>query len=128
MDIINSIVKNVIENTEIVTIATNGEQGPHLVATWGDFVNSLYISDGKTILIPAGGYSLTEKNLKEDDRVELLMGSKKVQGKNGLGTGYRLSGHARIVIEGKYFDLVKSNFPWARAALIIEVEKAEQLL
>lgn len=128
MDTINKVVKKVIENSEIVTIASSGEDGPHLVATWGDFVKKLDINDGKTILIPAGGYSQTEKNLEKNDHVELLVGSKKVEGKNGMGTGYRLSGHAKIVSTGKMMDLTKSKFPWARAALVITIEKAEQLL
>jgi len=128
MDTINSDVKKVIENAEIVTIATCGEKGPHLVATWSDFVKSLDINDGKTIVIPAGGYSQTEKNLKENDRVELLVGSKQVQGKSGMGTGYRLSGRAKIVTDGKLMELTKSKYSWARGALVIEVDKVEQLL
>ena len=128
MDTLNSNVKKVIENSEIVTIATNGKNGPHLVATWGEFVKSLDIDDGKTIVIPAGGYLQTEKNLKENDRVELLVGSKQVQGKKGMGTGYRLTGRAEIVTEGVLMDLAKSKFPWAKAALVIEVDNATQLL
>ena len=128
MDTINSDVKKVIENTEIVAIATCGKKGPHLVATWSDFVKSLDINDGKTIVIPAGGYSQTEKNLKENDRIELLVGSKQVQGKSGMGTGYRLSGSAKIVTDGKLMELTKSKYSWARGALVIEVDKVEQLL
>lgn len=128
MDTINDSVRNVIDNSEIVAIVTGGEDGPHLVATWGDFVRQLEVDDGKTIVIPAGGYSQTEKNFKKDNRVKLLIGSRQVQGKNSMGTGYRLSGHAKIVTKGEMMDLTKSKFPWARAALVIEVDKAEQLL
>ena len=91
-------------------------------------MKSLDINDGKTIVSPAGGYSQTEKNLKENDRVELLVGSKQVQGKSGMGTGYRLSGRAKIVTDGKLMELTKSKYSWARGALVIEVDKAEQLL
>ncbi len=52
MNILTSTVKDVIEKTELVAIATYGENGPHLVATWGDFIRSLDINDGKTIIIP----------------------------------------------------------------------------
>jgi hypothetical protein len=45
-----------------------------------------------------------------------------------MGTGYRLSGRGEIVTEGKFMDLTKSKYPWARAALVITVEKAEQLM
>jgi hypothetical protein len=98
------------------------------VATWGDFIRSLDINDGKTILIPVGGYHQTERNLKEDNRIELLIGSKQVQGKNGPGMGYRLVGRGEIIVSGEFAELTKSKFPWARGALVIVVEKADQLL
>jgi len=98
------------------------------VATWCDFVSSLDIKDGKTIIIPVGGYHQTERNLKDDIRIELLVGSKQVQGKNGPGMGYRLVGRGKIIASGKVADLAKSKFPWARGALVIEVEKVDQLL
>lgn len=128
MNILNATIKDVIEKTEVVAIATYGENGPHLVATWGDFINSLDINDGKTIIIPVGGYHQTEKNLNDDNRIELLVGSKQVQGKNGPGTGYRLIGRAEIIVSGEFAELTKAKFPWARGALVIEVEKADQLL
>jgi len=128
MNILNATIKDVIEKTEVVAIATFGENGPHLVATWGDFIKSLDINDGKTIIIPVGGYHQTEKNLNDDNRIELLVGSKQVQGKNGPGTGYRLVGRAEITASGKFAELTKAKFPWARGALVIQVEKADQLL
>ncbi len=128
MNILNATIKDVIEKTEVVAIATYGENGPHLVATWGDFIKSLDINDGKTIIIPVGGYHQTEKNLNDDNRIELLVGSKQVQGKNGPGTGYRLVGRAEITASGKFAELTKAKFPWARGALVIQVEKADQLL
>jgi len=128
MNIINTTIKDVIEKTEVVAIATYGENGPHLVATWGDFIKSLDINDGKTIIIPVGGYHQTEKNLNDDNRIELLIGSKQVQGRNGTGTGYRLIGRAKITTSGEFVELTKAKFSWARGALVIEVEKADQLL
>ena len=128
MDILTGNVKQVLEKVEIITIATKGEKRPHLVATWGDFLRSLDIDDGKTIVIPAGGYEQTEKNLERDNQVEVLIGSKEVMGKSSMGTGYRLKGHAEILTEGELMELVKSKYSWARAALVIVVEKVEQLL
>ena len=129
MKIITNEIKDVIAKSEIVLIATRGKDGPHLVATWGEFVASLDMDDGKTLLVPAGGYKKTEKNLKEDDMVVLMVGSKKAPGKRGgMGTGYRLNGHGRVVYEGALFEQVKAKYEWARAALVIEVDEAEQLL
>lgn len=69
-------VKDVLNKTEVVAVATYGKNRPHLVATWGDFIKALDIDDGKTIIIPVGGYHQTESNLNEDDRIELLIGSR----------------------------------------------------
>jgi hypothetical protein len=128
MKIITEGVKEVIEKAELVTMGTNGENGQHMVATWAEYIRSLDINDGKTLIVPVGGYHQTENNLAKDDRVELVIGSKLVQGKRGLGTGYRLSGRAKIITSGKLAELTKSKYPWARAALVIEVDNAEQLL
>jgi hypothetical protein len=128
MNIFDKNVNDVLNKAEVVTIATFGKNGPHLVATWGDFIRALDIDDGKTIIIPVGGYHQTESNLNADDRVEQLIGSKQVQGKNGPGTGYRLFGHAKIIESGEFFESTKSKFPWARAALVIQVEEVDQLL
>jgi len=128
MNTLTKEIKNVIAQSEIVTIVTAGADGPHVVATWGGFVADLDAGDNKTLLIPAGGYKQTEKNLQVDGRVTLVVGSKQAPGKNGMGTGYRLSGTGRIETEDDLFDKVKTKFPWARGALVVTVEKAEQLL
>jgi len=121
-------ILDVISKSEVVTIATAGPDGPHLVATWGDFIAQLDTGDGKTLLIPAGGYKTTETNLGKDNRVALIAGSKQVPGKSGSGGGFRLTGTGRIESNGKWKDMVAEKFPWARAAFVIEVEGAEQLL
>jgi hypothetical protein len=128
MNTITDQIVKLINQTEIVAIATAGEKGPHLVATWGESIANLGVQDGHILLIPAGGYHQTEANLKANDSIELLVGSKQVQGKNGMGTGYRLVGTGKIVDNGEYLDLVKAKYPWARAALVVEVALAEQLL
>ena len=114
--------KDVLEKTEVVVIGTCGTDGPHLVATWGDFVRTIGVQDGGTILAPAGGYSQTEENLKNNSRVEVLIGSKEI------GTGFRLSGRGEIQTSGELADLVKSKFSWARGALVINVDEVECLL
>ncbi|MCX6543221.1 MAG: hypothetical protein NTV05_02265 [Acidobacteria bacterium] len=42
-----------------MAIATTGPDGPHLAATWGDYVRALGVPDN-VILIPAGGLQTTE--------------------------------------------------------------------
>ena len=120
--------KEVMEKTEVVTIGTWGEDGPHLVATWGGFVRTIGIKDGEIIIIPAGGYHKTEENLKSNDRVQVLVASKQVEGTHGPGTGFRLSGRGELQTGGELAEITKSKFSWARGALVIYVDEIECLL
>ena len=121
-------VFEVISKSEVVTIVSNGKHGPHLVATWGAFVEKNGLQDGNTILIPAGGYKQTQENLMENNQIQILAATKKVPGEKGSGTGYRLSGKARIEDQGEFFESVKTNFPWARAALIFVINDFQKIM
>jgi hypothetical protein len=114
--------KEVLDTAEVVTIGTCGEEGIHLVATWGDYVRKLGIQDGDVILMPAGGYRKTEQNLRKNPGVEVLMASK------AAGTGFRLSGRAKVHVSGPWADKVQREFSWARGALAIHVEQVQKLL
>jgi len=94
------------------------------VATWGAYIRSLGIEANK-LLVPAGLFNRTEAMLKNDPRVEVLAGSRQVQGEHGPGKGCALHGTAELQYIGVDFDKVKAQFPWARAALVIRVEKVE---
>jgi hypothetical protein len=124
---IDSICKEVIDKTEWLAIATTGHDGPHVVATWGDYVRA-FGSQNDTLLIPVGHMHKTEANLKHDHRVELLCGTRQVQGTHGPGKGCGISGKAEFQTSGPHFDAVKAKFPWARAALVISVEEAKPQL
>jgi hypothetical protein len=80
--------------------------------------------DNDVVLIPAGGLRQTEANLKANPRIELLLASRQVQRAEGAGQGCVLSGTARLEAAGPAFDKVKARFPWARAALVVTVERA----
>ncbi len=128
MATIGSDVRAVIDRAEWVAIATTGPDGPHLAATWGDYVRALGVQ-GDVILIPAGRLRKTEANLAADPRVELLFASREVKGwKGNAGQGCLLRGRAEMQTAGPQFELVKARFSWARAALVIRVEHAETQL
>lgn len=128
MNKLEQLPENVFNKVEVVAITTAGAEGPHVAATWADFV-IVKQADGKDlILIPAGGYKTTEENLKNDPRIQLLIGSKQLSGKSGSGSGYRLSGLGAIETTGANFEAVHTRFSWARAALVIEVQSVDQLL
>ncbi len=120
--------KEVMERTEWVAIATCGDDGPHVVATWGDYVRAIGVKDDMTIIIPVGGYNKTAENLKKNNRVELLIASKQVQGGHGPGQGCSLTGKGEIQISGEFAEAAKKKFTWARGALVIRVEQVKTQL
>lgn len=123
----DGVCREVIDKTEWVAIATTGEHGPHVVATWGDYVRAMGIQDD-TLLIPVGLMRKTEENLKRDNRVELLCGTRQVQGAHGPGKGCSIVGRAWMHTSGAAFDAVKARFPWARAALEVKAESVSAQL
>ena len=128
MATIEGKARELLDKAEVVVICTYSGDGPHLVATWGDFVRTIGIQDGNKIVIPAGGYRLTEENLKDNNKVQVLIGSKQVEGTHGMGFGCRLSGRGEIQTSGELFDLAKSKFPWARGTFVVHVDKIEYML
>jgi len=120
--------KEVLEKTEWVAIATCGDDGPHVVATWGDYVRTMGVTDAGVIIIPAGKYNKTEENLRKNNRVELLIASKQVQGSHGPGQGCSLIGKGEVQISGEFAKAAKKSFSWARGALVIKVEQVKTQL
>ncbi|MCG3148275.1 MAG: FMN-binding protein [Verrucomicrobiae bacterium] len=127
MTTIEGVCKEVIEKSEWVAIATTGPDGPHVVATWGDYVRALGIAND-TVLIPVGMMRKTEQNLARDSRVELLCGTRQVAGAHGPGKGCAIIGRGEMQTVGPHFAAVKAKFPWARAALVVTAEKVEPQL
>lgn len=127
MDRIEGNCREVCEATEFVAMVTAGDDGPHLVGNWGDYMRTLGIEE-KRIVLPAGRYHQTERNLGKNSRMQLMVASKKVQGSRTLGQGYVITGTARIVTSGDDFDRVKARFPWARGAMVIDVEEVKSQL
>lgn len=119
--------RDVCEATEFVTIVTSGDDGPHVVGNWGDYMRAFGIEED-TIIFPAGRYHRTEQNLRKDSRVQLLVASRKVQGTRSLGQGYVIVGTAEIVSSGDIAATVKEKFPWARGAMVIHVEEVKAQL
>ncbi len=120
--------REVLDKAEWVAIATAGEDGPHLAGTWGEYVRNLGISDDGTLLIPVGGYRTTERNLTANDKIELLIASRDVQGANGPGKGCRIRGTGRIFTSGDQFEKTKKMFSWARGVLVINAEEVHAQL
>jgi Pyridoxamine 5'-phosphate oxidase len=123
MALLDGACREVLDNTEFVAMVTAGPEGPHITATWGDYVRKLGFEDDR-LLIPAGYYHHMETNLEHNPEIQLLVASRAVEGKLGPGQGFTLKGTGKLVDSGEAMDRVKSQFPWARAALVVDVVEA----
>jgi len=115
----------VLKKDGIVAIATLGPDGPHMVNTWNSYVR---VSEDGRLLIPAGYFHKTEANVAVNNQVLVTLGSSKVQGLHGPGTGFLIQGTAAFLKEGPEYDATKSTFGWARAVLSITVDSATQTI
>jgi hypothetical protein len=116
---------DVLKQDGVVAIATLGPDGPHMVNTWNSYIR--LTEDGR-LLIPAGYMQRTEANVAFNDRVLLTLGSAKVAGRHGAGTGFLIKGTATFIASGPDFEMLKSKFAWARATLAISPASIEQTL
>ena len=116
----SDLLLELLATTEFVAIITDGEDGPHVVGNWGEYVRRLSPS-ATTTVIPAGGYHQTEKNLARDDRIQLLIASREVRGSSGPGQGCLINGKGELITHGDIAEAVRRKFPWARGALVISV-------
>ena len=121
MNKIDGNCREVLEATEFVAIVTQGDGGPHVVGNWGDYLRAVGIREDKVVL-PAGRYQQTERNLEKDNRIQLMVASKSVAGSRSPGQGYVIAGTGRIETSGPLCEAVKSQFTWARGALVIDVQ------
>jgi hypothetical protein len=112
--------REVLDATEFVAMVTTGPNGPHITATWGDYVRQLGF-EGNRLVIPAGYFHRMEANLERNPEIQLLVASRQVDGKLGPGQGFTLRGTGKIVASGDDMVRVKTHFLWARGALVVEV-------
>jgi Pyridoxamine 5'-phosphate oxidase len=124
MEILEKLLE-VLKKDGVVAIATLGTEGPHMVNTWNSYIQ---VSEDGRLLIPAGYFRKTEANIAVNDKVLVTVGSSKVKGLNGPGTGFLIKGTAAFVTSGSDFDAIKSRFGWARATLAITIDSATQTI
>lgn len=116
----------VLKNEGIVTIVTWGEGEPHIVNEWSSY---LVVTGDERILIPAGIMHTTEKNIHENNKIKMALGSKNVKGRNNYqGTAFVVEGVARFFSSGAEFDSMKNRFEFLTRVLEITVTSAEQML
>jgi flavin reductase (DIM6/NTAB) family NADH-FMN oxidoreductase RutF len=113
----------ILKKDGIVSIATQGEDGLHMVNTWNSYVQ---ISPEERFLIPAGYMHQTEANIKHNPEVVITTASSKVKGLHGAGAGFLIKGKAEFITSGPDYDALKEKFSWLRATLAVTIDSASQ--
>ncbi|MHB8128024.1 MAG: pyridoxamine 5'-phosphate oxidase family protein [Mobilitalea sp.] len=117
---------DVLKKEGVVSIISWGTAEPHVVNTWNTFV---VVTSDERILIPAAGMRKTEKNINENNKVKMALGSKEVLGyKDYQGTGFVVEGTAKYIESGTEFDMMKEKFSFLTRVLEITVSSAKQML
>ena len=115
----------VLQHEGVVSIVSWGVE-THVANTWNSY---LVVTEDERILIPAYGFRKTEKNVNENNKVKLTLGTKEVLGYNNYqGTGFLIDGTARYITSGEEFDFMKEKFSFLTRVLEITVDKAKQML
>ncbi|MBI2118917.1 MAG: hypothetical protein HYT97_04750 [Elusimicrobia bacterium] len=117
-------VREILTQEGPAAFFTSGVNGFHLVATWN---SQIQVLSENRLAVPAFRYYKTEENLKHSDRFQMIVASREIRKKYGRGGGYRLSGRIHFETSGAAYDLIKGKFDRARAALVLEVERSEEL-
>lgn len=117
---------DVLKNEGVVSIISWGIAEPHVVNTWNSFI---VVTSDERLLIPAAGMRRTEKNINENNKVKISLGSKEVLGyKDYQGTGFIVEGTAKYIESGSEFDMMKDKFSFLTRVLEITVTSAKQML
>ena len=115
---------DVLKNEGVVSIVSWGIGDPHMVNTWNTF---LVVTSNERILIPAAGMRRTEKNVNENNKIKLALGSKEVLGhKDYPGTGFVVEGTAKYLESGSDFDMMKEKFSFLSRVVEVTVTSAKQ--
>jgi len=116
----------VINKEGVVTIVSWGIDEPHVVNTWNSY---LVVTPDERILIPAYAMRRTEKNVNQNNKIKIALGSKEDLGYNDYqGTGFAIEGTAKFVESGSEFDMMKEKFSFLTRVLEITVTSAKQML
>ena len=122
---LNEKLLEVISHEGVVAIVSWSNNEAHVVNTWNSYVNAT--EDGK-LLIPAAGMRKTQKNVEQNRKVKVTIGSKEVMGHMYMGTGFLIEGTAKFLESGLDFDMMKKKFSFLSRVLEITVISAKQTL
>jgi hypothetical protein len=116
----------VLEKEGVVSIVSWGIGEPHIANTWNSY---LVVTSDERILIPAYAMHTTEKNVNQNNKVKLALGSREVIGyRDYQGTGFVVEGTAKYIESGSEFDMMKEKFSFLTRVLEITVTSAKQMI
>lgn len=124
MEYLDSIKKILLYSVP-VGIVTIGPDGSHLIGVWSSEITMI---NDEILMIPVAGMNRTEENIRRGSDIKLLIASHDVPGSSGMGTGYRVIGTAEFHYSGSYYEQVKAQFDWARAALVVSIDAIDKLI
>ena len=74
---LNEKLLEVIKHEGVVALVTWSNDESHVANTWNSYINAT--EDGR-LLIPAAGMIKTQKNIKQNNKIKITLGSKEVMG------------------------------------------------
>lgn len=121
----NESFLEVLNHEGVVSITSWTEDNVHVSNTWNSY---LRITDDNRILIPAAWFNKTQKNVEINHKVIVTLGSREVQGKISMGTGFVIDGTAKFLRDGKDFDMMKDAFSFLTRVLEITAKSVKQTI
>jgi len=116
----------VLKNEGVVSIVSWDAAEPHIVNTWNSYI---VVTADERLLIPAYAMRKTEKNINQNNKIKIAVGSKQVVGYNDYqGTGFIVEGTAKYIESGSEFDMMKEKFSFLTRVLEVSVTSAKQML
>lgn len=121
----NEYFLEVLKHEGVVSVTSWANDNVHVANTWNSY---LQITDDNRILIPAAWFNKTQKNVDVQNKIIMTLGSREVQGKMGMGTGFVVDGTANFLTEGSDFDRMKEKFSFLTRVLEIKADSIRQTI
>ena len=115
----------VISHEGVVAIVSGNGSDPHVVNTWNTY---LTVTDDDKLLIPAAGMKSIQQDVELNNRIQITLGSKEVQGLRFMGAGFYISGTASFLDAGSEYEMMKQKFPFLSRVLKISVSSIKQTI
>ncbi|WP_137602354.1 pyridoxamine 5'-phosphate oxidase family protein [Paucilactobacillus nenjiangensis] len=106
------------------TIITINGNPASVVSTWMSYIQ--IDQENELLYIPAAGMHSIENDFSSDNTVLVTTGTKEVEGTNGPGAGFYISGKGTFLEDGEEYLKMKKAFPWIRKVLKVNIDTVEQ--